>query len=310
MYVLLERQLEHIDRQVEAGARSPATRNMQRDHVARLRRLLPPNLPAAHVDHVRLQLLADRLTAGTRGRPIKPWSVAKILSTLHQAFWRAHRRGELARMPIFPLMSGTRPRPAERILRTYEELRRLLEQLRPFRVLYVVLKIWTAMRDADIVRAVWGDFDLVRLRMVIRSTKTRRPPVEMTMPRPLVEALRAELRRLRRKPSPLDPVVRPWPGRSLDLARACIRAGLPPLRSTDLRHTSLSWLTREIGITPATARFGGHSQAVQERFYVHARRPELDRLAPELASIVKERRRTPTPANDNGRAPTRRRGVA
>jgi integrase len=298
----LEQLLEVTRQRVDDDVRAPATLHMQEAHRRWLERELGPKRPLDQVDELVLEELATRRPpkpahAGGRKR-WGPNTLRKRFSTLRAALELQHRRRRLARVPAFPRVLVRRP-PAPAILETYAQARALFDELPLHRAEWLWLALWTGQHASDVERMTWSDVSLqLHSRspstMLIRNWKNRRREgLRVLMPAPLEVVLRAKW--AREAPRMLDPIVRPWPSRKTTLPNACRRAGVVILNATALRHTCLSWVVRQTGITPAACAFAGHSSPeMMARKYAHALPPQANEVIRALNSMADE------PGNDNG----------
>lgn len=236
--------------------------------------------PLEELDEQRLDLIANGPRAVGAARPA---TMRKRMSTLRQAFGRAHRRRRVTRVPAFPTVLAPF-RPRGRFLDNYADARRLFDSLPRHRAEWYWLCLWTAQHASDVERMTWSDVDLRRTTGLIRNTKNRKVPVRVRLPAPLVEVLREMHRRDR--PRPEDHLVKPWASRKTTLPAHCRKLGLVELNAIDLRHTGLSWAAR-FGITPALCKFAGHSSpAMMARTYAHALPQELEEVTVALESMA------------------------
>jgi len=286
--------LEHFGARVARGGRSEATLGMHRAHAEIIRRSIPPGLRlvSLSVDHVE-QLVDPAISGGT---------IRKRLSTLWGALELAHRRGHLQALPARPEVDYVY-RPTEAHLKSVDELRQLCAELPPSRAEWVTVAVYTGMHasDVDAWRA-WIDADPFAGWMMLFNRKNRRAAgVRVKMPAELGEVLRRRFEGDRLRPG--QPVVRAWPAgtRGHQLADAAQRAGLGHINATALRHTCGTWLVRRLGITPAAAKWMGHSSTTMlERVYAHALPVQLEQLTAELDSMgdAGAARRPPQQASD------------
>jgi integrase len=208
-----------------------------------------------------------------------------------------HRRRRVDRVPAFPKVLTRRPPPTE-ILANYGEARALFESLPLHRAEWFWLALWTGQHSSDVERMTWSDVSLRNSgsapTMLIRNWKNRRREgLRVRMPEPLAEVLRAKWER--EQPRMTDPIVQPWSSRKSTLALHCRKLDLPVLNATAIRHTTLSWVVRHIGITPAACAFAGHSSPEQmARRYAHMLPPQAHEVIDSLNSMAKP------PTNDNG----------
>ena len=290
--------LEQTAHRVRQGIRSAFTLQMQVSHAALLVMDLGADRPLDDINYQVVFALGERL-----GRRLSMRTVSKRLSTLRRALRLAVGRGELAALPEFPEVALPPYRPRERILRTYDEYKRLCAALPQRRADWVAVALWTCQRPGDTERMSWSDVDVAvgssAPSMLIRSTKTRRPVgIRVKMPRPLVQVLQSRHVRLTDAgvaPRESDRLVDAWPGVSRTLPLVCVRIGLPPMSAMDLRHSGISWMVRRTGLTVEAQRWGGWSSfTMMERHYAHALPPRLHQASDELASMA--------PENDNAAA--------
>lgn len=286
--------LQVTAQRVRDRVRSAATLEMQEAHRRFWESTLGATTPLDQVDELALEQLATsrpERKPHSRG-PSGPETLRKRLSTLKAAIELEHRRRRLARVPAFPRVLCPRP-PRKQILVSSVQARTLFESLPRHRAEWYWLALWTGQHASDVERMTWADVDLRAETMLIRNTKNRLTEgVKVRIPRPLLEVL-VEMER-RDRPRLEAHLVKPWPSRKTTLPRHCRRAGLPDLNATALRHTCLSWIVRQTGITPAACRFAGHSSpAMMARTYAHALPAQLEEVTEALESMA---------SNDNGGA--------
>lgn len=283
--------LEVTAQRVRDGVRSAATLEMQEAHRRYWEHVFGATTELDQVDELALDELVTRPRArAPHARPPSgPETLRKRLSTLRAAMDLAHRRRRIRRMPAFPRVLATRPRPPE-VLVSVAQARALFASLPRHRAEWYWLALWTAQHASDVERMTWADIDLEARTMLVRNTKNRRTEgLRVRIPSPLLDVLREM--HARDCPRPGSRVVRAWPSRKTTLPRHCRECSLPVLNATALRHTCLSWVVRRTGITPAACRFAGHSSPVMmARIYAHALPAQLEEVTEALESIA---------ANDN-----------
>lgn len=260
-----------------------------------LARLAPQHLQA---------LYANRLEAG-----LSPMSVRHLHGVLHRALGQATRWGLVARN-VASLVSP--PRAERREMRTLspEQARAFLEAAEGdrFEALYV-LALTTGMRQGELLALAWGDVNLdagtVRVRGTLQRTrdgltvtepKTAASRRQVTLGRAAVDALRrhrvaqAEERlRLGAAWEDNDLVFPNEVGRPVDagnvVGRSFLpllrRAGLPPMRFHDLRHSAATLLLGQ-GVHPKiVSEMLGHSTVgITLDLYSHVT-PTMQRQATE-----------------------------
>lgn len=201
---------------------------------------------------------------GLSGRPLSKRSMQQVHAVLHTALRQAVREEILLRNPCD---SVTPPKPAHREMATLtlEEARAFLEATRDDRLypLWVTLLL-TGMRIGEAAALRWGDIDLNEATLSIQRTihrksgggkeigpvKSHRSNRRIELPGLVVEALRQhqDRERVRRRDvSRHAPVFTNVNGETLDagnvresLKRRLRAAGLPIIRTHDLRHTAAS----------------------------------------------------------------------
>lgn len=236
----------------------------------RLNRLQPAQLQALYT-----QKLEEGLSANT---------VRIIHAILHRALAQAVKWGMLPRNPADAVEKPRPPRHEMAVL-TPDQVRAFLEAAREDRLyaLYV-LAITTGMRLGELLGLRWQDIDLSGARLVVRvqlvwlgnrpmltEPKTAKGRWPIDLPPLAVEALRQRRKqqaqeRLLAGPAwrdewglafttALGTPIRPANLRRWSFKPLLARAGLPPIRFHDLRHTHASLLLAA----------GTHPKLVQEQ---------------------------------------------
>lgn len=233
LHVALERLL--ADR--AARGRAEGTLDMYGTKASHLVRVLGGETPLAAVDAPAVdRFIAKRLEEGASRN-----TLGKELTTLRAALKVAKRRGEYPRdiAEVMPVQWSTGYEPRRRCLRSSEELRRLVDELRPDRGAHVCFFVATAARESEAMRARRADIDMERGVVHLRGTKTEASDDAVAIVawmRPLLEqvlAVRGDI---------VGPLFRPWGNCRRELAEACARAGLEPVSPNDLRRTHATWL--------------------------------------------------------------------
>jgi integrase len=258
-------------------------------------------------------------------REIAPPTIRLRVCTLRSALKLAKREGVLrGQLPEFPA-TAFRYVSKTAWLESFADYERIMAELPLERQEYFALAIWTWQRPSDVEKMLRGDiYPWGRSPWVIlRSTKNRRAMVRVRCPAELARIFRAKFER-EGIGNLQDRLVRPWPGRVRTLPLVCRRLGLPRITCTAARHTGITWAIRNLGITPAVARWSGHrSTRMLEEVYGHAMPAQLREVALALDSM-RPRRRKASPADQRpmketplrgantkgGRTPKRRRVTA
>jgi integrase len=272
----------------------------------RLQRLAPSHLN---------QLYADLLAAGGRdGRPLSARTVQAVHMTVRKAIGDAARWGLVVRN-VATLASPPRPRRAEMHTWTAEQLRAFLEHVAGERLYAAwLLAASTGMRRGEVLGLRWVDVDLDLARVAVRQTlvlagrqvvtsepKTSRGRRSIALDPRTVAALRAwraaqAAERLawggawvdsglvftREDGTPLHPE---W--LSDAFAWRVARAGLPPIRLHDLRHTHASLgLAAGVPIKVMSERLGHTSSSFTADAYQHVTPALEEQAAATVARLV------------------------
>lgn len=270
---------------------------MHREHIGWLLEYFGADQPLAEIDRAALEAWAQCEGRGRRGRPVSNGTLRKRAATLRLAMRLAHRRGELATVPMFPELEH-RYRPRRRHLRSPAELTLLLQALPRARAEWVVVAVFSGQHPSDIDRmTAFVDADPFSRSpwWTIRNTKNRRDDLRAVMPAPAAEVLRAIFKRDGLKHG--DPIVKPWPknSRCSTLRRVGESLGLGPLTATDLRRTCGTWAVHELrSITKGVQSYLGHSSSdMCSRVYAHALPPALGEVAAALSRMARGLRLSP-----------------
>jgi len=279
--------LERTARRVAAGTRSPATLDMQREHVRYLLERIPASTPLERVTSARIARALSAESRGRRRRPLSGGTLRKRASTLAQALELA--RGRSPRLPEIPY----RYRPRAEHLEDLAQYARVRDRLKPRRRRWYVVGTWTGQRRRDVEEMRREDLHLEGRNpwMVVRSRKTGRiTGVRVRAPRELVRELADHWRALPRGAK----VVEPWPHVSSDLARLSERLGLPRLSAHRLRHTFFTWYVAANGFTAELLELGGWKDlTVPAQVYAHAAPARLREQIERVDRLVLGPRRAP-----------------
>jgi len=174
-----------------------------------------------------------------QGKPTKPATVNRELTTFKTIFNKAVKNGKAERNPALGVKAFKENNARDRILSPEEYIRLLVYC--PAHVKSIVkLAYHTAMRRGEILGLTWGAVDLKEgfIKLEAEDTKTneaRLVPLNVE----LVEMLKAIPRGL-----PMTPVFT-YQGRSMaemtrSFTTACKRAGIEDFTFHDLRHTAIN----------------------------------------------------------------------
>jgi len=251
----------------------------------------------AHAGHLPLW----GLTAGALQEALAglfeelPSSARKIVGTMRTALRQAAAWGYLPADPTVGLRTPRTPRRARAVLGP-EEAARLLEALKGYRHgLAVRMLLLTGMRLGELLGLKWSDVDFAKGAVTVRraaDTRSRRLKEEPKTPaayrtitldpetlRMLEEhrkaAVKAKVALMRRRSEALvfENGGRPPSGNSVrrTLLWALKKAGLPRMRTHDLRHSAGSiLLDAGVPLTTVSAFLGHSSPAVTAAIYAHA----------------------------------------
>lgn len=239
----LERFVERVASDADAGARSPATLSFYRKKAGHLYRLLGGvhlvELGAGDVDAYLLERRREGAADATIG---------KEFVTLRQALKLAARAGDWpGRLEaVMPVRFGGGYVPRRRAL-PWAELAALLPELLADRAARVAWIVATSGRWGESDRACRADVDLEAMLVHVRGTKTRSSDRVVPLVLPVQQVLVAYALDYGEGEGGL--LFRPWPNVRHDLEAACSRAKVERCSPNDLRRTFAKWL-REHGATP------------------------------------------------------------
>lgn len=249
------------------------------------------------------RVLDDLLEGGHSGR-----HVAHIRGVLRAAISHAMRQ-ELVGRNVAALAASPQVRRAEMQALSASEVHSLFkamegERLRPL----VVTAAMLGLRRGELIALKWSDIDLDRATLTVRRTGTRinreyveGPPKSaksrrtIALPPTIAEMLREQ------RGAPLAYVFPgelggPTSAHAIDLAlkRGLIRAGLPPIRVHDLRHTAASVLLGAGGTLRDAQEMLGHaSYALTADLYAHLsedqRKATADRMERAFGAAIGDR---------------------
>jgi integrase len=299
-----------------AGQVRPTTLHAYRTNIARyvlpcIGATLLQRLTPAHLNGLYAELLA---AGGRGGRPLSARTVQGVHMTVRKAIGDAARWG-LVHRNVAALASPPRPRRAEMRTWTAAELRAFLEHVAGERLAALwMLAASTGMRRGELLGLRWVDVDLELARVAVRQTvvqagrqvvvsepKTSRGRRSIALDPRTVAALRAwraaqVAERLawggawtdsglvftREDGTPLHPE---W--LSDAFAWRVGRAGLPPIRLHDLRHTHASLgLAAGIPVKVMSERLGHTSSSFTADAYQHVTPALEEQAAATVARLV------------------------
>ena len=247
------------------------------------------SLSAAHVQG----FYRDRLDSG-----LSPATVQKIHAVLHKALDQA---ASWSLVPRNPTESVKAPRPAPGEIRPLnrEQAKALLETARRerFEALYV-LAVTTGLRQGELLGLKWEDVDLEnslirvrrtlirnRGRLLLGEPKTKRSRRTVRLTEAAVQALKEYLARQIEQMERLGDLyedqglifatqrgtlVNPTNLRKRSFAPLLEKAGLPPIRFHDLRHTCATLLlSRNVNLKIVSEMLGHATIAITLDTYSH-----------------------------------------
>jgi integrase len=270
------------------------------------------NLGAAQLNALYAELLEAGKRDGSGG--LSPTTVRRIHSTLHKALADGVRWGLIARNPAD---SADPPRAAKTEMAILEpaQLRGFIDAVREDRLFAAwVLAATTGMRRGEILGLRWVDLDsnakllhvrqirtVVNYQAVTLTPKTDKGARTISLDPQTVAALRAHrVRQMEERlmcgatyEDEVDYVFRREDGSPIHPERLsswfkqhCARAGLPPVRFHDIRHSYVTALLKQgVPLKVVSERVGHASPMVTLAIYQHVL-PGDDRAAAELGAQV------------------------
>lgn len=258
---------------IACAAKPDATRSSYEQKARHLSRLLGTlkldDMTRAHVE----RYIAKRLEEGAHTHSIHK-DLVVLRGTLTSAEARGMFHGVIAKLvPRFrakyvPRETHLSPEQFSRLMwnivapahpRAKPKTVEKIEQRRVRRILYCSLIALASPRRGELEKLRWEDVDLVRgtIRIPKGKTKARTVPIHPVL-RPWLEALHQRT----------GNVIEPWGNDKRELARACVRAGVPRVTPNDLRRTFASWLKQaDVDSAVVAAMMGHSSTAMVDRVY-------------------------------------------
>lgn len=290
--------LRRTERRVEGGTRSPATLEMQRQHVRYLLERIGGETPIARLTPARIARLLEAERQGRRpGKPLSGGTLRKRAYTLSQALELA--RGRPPRLPEIPYVYE----PRTRFMETFDDYERLRDRLSERRRLWFVLATWTGQRRGDVERMVKEDLDPRGLEpwVAVRSRKTRGGRVKIHASPELVRELGAWWEQLAAGAK----LVEAWPHANSDLRYHCQRLGLQRFSTHSLRHTFFTWYVAANGFTAELLEIGGWKDLrIPALVYAHALpvrfRDQIERTVAVATSLRRGPRKSLAQAKNAG----------
>jgi integrase len=259
-------------------------------------------------------LLNGRRQPGTRPAGLSPKTVRHVHTLLHKAFSDAVRWGHLGRSPA-DRAEPPRPRTPEMKVWDLTQLRRFLTQVESDRLSPVwLLMATTGMRRGELVGLRWADVDLdggrvsivqthvlVNRQVIVSEPKTLKGRRSIALDATTVGALRQFRRRqleerLRYGELWTDTglVVVHDDGTAINprllsswFAQNARKAGLPPIRLHDLRHSyATAALTAGIPAKVVSERLGHANIAITLDTYSHVLPNMQEQAAEQVAQLI------------------------
>ena len=251
--------------------------------------------PIAEIDGPSLtSLYAGLLKRGRRkdGGALSATTVAGVHALLHKVLADAVRWGRLDRNPVEAAEPPRRAAPELNVW-TATQLSAFLDSVRGHQVFAAfMLLATTGMRRGEVLGLRWRDIDFERATLSVRQTlvmagdvvhtttpKTRSGARTIALDPATLEALAAHRRRQpRRRARAGDHLVFAWPDgalihpelMSLWFRKAARRAGLPPIRLHDVRHSYATAMIRAgVPLKVVSQRIGHSSPATTMKIYQH-----------------------------------------
>ncbi len=194
------------------------------------------DITPAKVEAYKHQRLSD---ISHRGKPTRPATVNREITTFKTIFNKAVKNGKADRNPAQGVKQLKENNERDRIL-SQEEYVRLLAHCPPHLNPIIRVAYHTGMRRGEILNLTWGQVDLKEgfLRLRAEDTKTNEGRL-VPLNKELIKMLKAMPRGL-----PMTPVFtykgQPLAEMKRSFATACKRAGIEGFTFHDLRHTAIN----------------------------------------------------------------------
>lgn len=268
----------------------PATQQFYAQKIGHVCRLFGDGRALSKVD----AKLVDAYIETRKGEGAAPSTVAKELVAMRRMLKHARRRGEFDKeiSQVMPVSFDPQYVPRTRRI-DVETAWRLIAALPKDAGRYVAFTCATSSRDAGARRALGGDYDRERGRILVRDRKTeastRAVPV-VSITKAFADHAFADL-----KPG-AHVFGGTYPGALHALQRACKRMGIEPVTSNDLRRSLAHWL-RQAGVPrDIAAEFFAH---VDDRMMGQVYgKLDADELADRLNKILPDSWQTPASSKD------------
>lgn len=250
-------------RELRRRGRSPATgkRALQkltnvRDVFAEQGRHFLADIDARAVN----EYIDARLThyAGHKKTTVSRLTIRDELAFLRQVLKLARRHGTYALHPedVLPLSFDTGHKPKKDWVRR-EDMETLLSHVEPRHAAHLLFFVCTGGRFADAYRSRREDWDLKKMRVLVRGSKTD----GSYRTNPITPFLKPWATRLLRDAEGEDLLFTPWPNLLRDLKLACDRAGIPRVSTNGLRRTFGKWHRLEGYSLDDISKLFGHTTA-------------------------------------------------
>jgi integrase len=217
-----------------------------------------------------------------RGKPTRPATVNREITTLKTIFNKAVKNGKAERNPAQGLKQFRENNERDRIL-SQEEYIRLLTHCPPHLNPIIRVAYHTGMRRGEILNLTWGQVDLKEGFLWLRAEDTKTNEGRLVpLKSELVKMFKAMPRGL-----PMTPVFT-YKGHSIaemkrSFATACKRAGIENFTFHDLRHTAINnWPLASHDFFKIMAASGHKTMNVFKRYNTLSKE--------ELKALVEEKR--------------------
>ena len=158
------------------------------------------------------------------------------------------------------------------------------------------LELVSGLRKGELTALLWSDLDITNRTISVSKQYVKNPNGELTLSRPSISQEAVDLLVAEHKRHPNNPYMFPspitremyHPDSTVKLHKKILKdAGLPHIRSHDLRHTFATLaLQNGVDVKTVSSMLGHYDAGFTLRTYTHATRQKQDEAAQTMGSFM------------------------